>query len=130
MATDPGAQQILDLLSADSVSLTKSGKRLVVAMKRAPKRERGIPAPIAFAAISDIRRTYAELIGQIASVETANPAQADVVTALSTADQGLAVFDEALQAGVNETGRDLAREARRVTKQALRELKAARAALA
>jgi hypothetical protein len=98
-------------------------------MRRAPKREDGVPAPIAFAAISDIRRTYAALIGQISSVETTDPAQVDVITALSTADQGLAVLDEALRAGVNKTGNELAKEAKRVTKQGLREPKAARAAL-
>jgi hypothetical protein len=126
---DAGSQQIRDLLDADSVSMTKSGKRLVTAVKRSTKRDDGVPAPMAFAALSDIRRSYAQLSGEIASVETTNPAQSDVVSALVTFDQGLAVLEEALQAGVNETGGELAREAKKLTKRAARELKAARAAL-
>ncbi len=126
---DAGSQQIRELLDADNVSMTKSGKRLVTAVKRSTKRDGGVPAPMAFAALSDIRRSYAALNGEIASVETTNPAQADVVSALATFDQGLAVLEEALQAGVNETGAELARDAKKLTKHAARQLKAARAAL-
>lgn len=127
--TDAGSKQIRKLLDADSVSMTKSAKRLVKAVKRSPKRDRGVPAPIAFAALSDIRNSYAQLSGQIASVETGNPAQADVISALATVDKGLAALEDALGAGVNKSALKLTRKAKRVTRRAAKELKAARTAL-
>jgi hypothetical protein len=127
---DAGAQEIGDLLDAKDPRFTKSGKRLVVALKHAPNKKRGIPAPIAFAAIDDIRRAYVSLSGQIASIQTSSPAKADVLDALQAADRGFAALDEALREGVNKPGAKLARKAHRLAKQAAKQMKSARAGLA
>jgi hypothetical protein len=126
---DAGAQQILDLLDEKSVRLTKAGDRLQGALMRVAKQEDGVPAPIAFAALDDVRSFYAQLGGEIASIETASPAKADVLAALELLDLGHAGLEDALHEGIDEEGAKLARRARRLLKQAGNDLESAQEAL-
>jgi hypothetical protein len=126
---DAGAQQILDLLAEKSVRLTKAGDRLQGALKRVAKQEDGVPAPIAFAALDDVRSFYAQLGGEIASIETASPAKADVLAALELLDLGHAGFEDSLHEGIDEESVKLARSARRLLKQAGKDLETAREGL-
>lgn len=126
---DPGARQILELLDQGSVRLTKSGDRLRKALRRVSKQEGGVPPPIAFAALDDIRSFYADLGGQIASIETSSGAQSEVLAAFTALDQGHATLEEALQEGIDKRGAKLARRARRLLRRAGKDLEAARRGL-
>ncbi len=130
MAVDAGAQQILELLDQKSVRLTKAGDRLQGALRRVAKQEDGVPAPIAFAALDDVRSFYAQLGGEIASIETSNPAKGDVLAALDVLDRGHAGLEDALHEGIDEEGAKLARSARRLLKRAGKDLETAREGLA
>ncbi len=126
---DAGSQQILDLLDAESVRLKKSGKRLTKAMGHVPDRNGGVPAPIAFAALDDIRRFYASLSGEVAGVETASTAKADVLAALALLDQGYAALEDSLHEGIDKKGVKLARKSRKRIRRAAKDLEAAREGL-
>ena len=127
---DAGAEQIRALLDAKSARLAKSYRRLATSMRKIPNREGGVPTPLAFAALDDVRAFYAELVGQISSVSTTSPAKPAVIAALAILDEGHAALGEALQIGIDkDAGDGIARRARKLTKRAAKDLKAARAGL-
>ena len=126
---DAGSQQILALLDEGSPALARSYKRLAKAIKRMPKRDDGVPAPIAFAALSDIRGFFAGLSGEISAIDTPNPAKADVLAALEVFDKANAKTEEGLQEGASKDGLKSIRKARKLAKRANRDLKDAKAGL-
>lgn len=130
MAVDAGAQQILDLLDLKSIRLTKAFKRVSAGLSHGPDRDGGVPGPIAFAALDDVRTSYASLATEIATIETASAAKDAVIAAITLLDQGLARFEEALQGGISRDDTKLTKRAGRLMKRAGDDLQAARAGLA
>ncbi len=130
MAVDAGAKQILDLLDAKSIRLTKAFKRVSAGLSQGPDRDGGVPGPIAFAALDDVRTSYASLATEIAAIETASPSKNAVIGAITSLDQGLSLFEDALQGGIGGDDTKLTKRARRLMKRAGDDLQAARAGLA
>lgn len=130
MPADAGAQQILDLLDAKSIRLTKAFKRVSAGMSQGPDRDGGVPGPIAFAALDDVRTAYSSLATEIDAIETASPSKDAVIAAITSLDQGLSLLEEALQGGVGRSETKLTKRASRQMKRAGNDLRAARAGLA
>jgi hypothetical protein len=113
MATDAGAQQILDLLNPPSGEVLSNGLAISKAVQRAPDRDYGLPPQSGFDAIAAMRQQFRTARSQIAGVDTANPAKQDVLDALDDLDRCFGALERGLSHGMT---RKAARGLRRADK--------------
>jgi hypothetical protein len=125
MASDAGAQQILDLLNAPSEERRSDGVTISKAVQRAPDRDYGLPPQSGFDAIAAMRQQFRTLRSQIAAVDTGNPAKQDILDALDDLDRCFGALERGLSHGMTERAVRGLNRAEKLGKSAQKGLRAA-----
>ena len=103
MATDDGAQAILNLLNEPSEVLYQNMRILIKAQRKQADRPYGVMAQPGIDALAAIRLYYRDLRSQIDAIDTIDVAsKAFALDALDSADRMIGQYESSLEFGISQ----------------------------